>query len=289
MSSPDPAAAFRSDLEGKPAALLRLAASLPGADIIVRYAGDEDSGGGAGHGIPRRGAGGGRDVDTIGAVSPTDDPGRREPVSEPMTGRSMPGVRVPFAEAILLFPAVLLVMAMRSGLPWAPIGEPPRYFDFAGRILGGLVPYRDAPLEYPPLALVPWVLPRLLTERRVQLRLAAGRPERRPGSGHRRVPRLARPTRLVRGPATTVLATGAAAAARRRPCRGLAVRPAAGPARGPRPGRRRPRPSGRGGRPAGARRAGQGVPGRAHPGPRPVVPRRWPSARQPAGWRSRPW
>ncbi len=73
------------------------------------------------------------------------------------------GTRLPFAEVILLYPVALLVSALRSGLPWAPTGEPLRYFEFAGRILHGLVPYRDAPLEYPPLALVPWILPRLVS------------------------------------------------------------------------------------------------------------------------------
>ena len=83
-------------------------------------------------------------------------------MSTPATQRSQ--TRSPLAEMILLFPAVVLVTAMRSGLPWAPTGEPPRYFAFAGRILAdGLMPYRDMPLEYPPLALVPWLLPRLLT------------------------------------------------------------------------------------------------------------------------------
>ena len=62
----------------------------------------------------------------------------------------------------MAFPALLLVLALRSGLPWDPIGEPPRYFAFASQVFQGLVPYRDVPLEYPPLALVPWLLPRVV-------------------------------------------------------------------------------------------------------------------------------
>jgi hypothetical protein len=64
---------------------------------------------------------------------------------------------------VLLYPAILLAMAFRSGLPWQPRGEPPRYLGVANAILAGTVPYRDLHLEYPPLALVPWIVPRLVS------------------------------------------------------------------------------------------------------------------------------
>ena len=64
---------------------------------------------------------------------------------------------------VLLYPAILLAQAFQSGLPWRPRGEPPRYLAVANEILAGAVPYRDLPVEYPPLALVPWIVPRLVS------------------------------------------------------------------------------------------------------------------------------
>jgi Glycosyltransferase family 87 len=63
----------------------------------------------------------------------------------------------------LVYPAILLVMAFQSGLPWRPLGEPPRYLGVVNDILAGRIPYRDLPLEYPPLALVSWIVPRLVS------------------------------------------------------------------------------------------------------------------------------
>jgi len=39
------------------------------------------------------------------------------------------------------------------------------YFDYASRALAGAVPYRDYPVEYPPLAVPLFVIPRLVTDR----------------------------------------------------------------------------------------------------------------------------
>jgi hypothetical protein len=39
------------------------------------------------------------------------------------------------------------------------------YFDYASRAVGGAVPYRDYPVEYPPLAVLLFVIPRLATGR----------------------------------------------------------------------------------------------------------------------------
>jgi hypothetical protein len=69
----------------------------------------------------------------------------------------------PIAELVVLPAAILLMAAIRSGLAWNPTGEPPRYFDVAGKLLAGLVPYLQVPSEYPPLAFVPWLVPRLLS------------------------------------------------------------------------------------------------------------------------------
>jgi hypothetical protein len=57
---------------------------------------------------------------------------------------------------------VLFVVAVTPGPIFAGIMSDLRvYFDYSARLLAGAVPYRDFPLEYPPLALVPMSLPRL--------------------------------------------------------------------------------------------------------------------------------
>ena len=58
---------------------------------------------------------------------------------------------------------MLVVVAMTEGPAFTGITSDLRvYFEYSARLLGGAVPYRDFPLEYPPLALVPMTLPRLL-------------------------------------------------------------------------------------------------------------------------------
>jgi hypothetical protein len=57
---------------------------------------------------------------------------------------------------------VLVVIALTTGPAFSGVMSDLRvYFDDGGRLLGGAVPYRDFPLEYPPLALLPMTLPRL--------------------------------------------------------------------------------------------------------------------------------
>ena len=66
--------------------------------------------------------------------------------------------------ALILAPLgiVLFVVAVTPGPVFAGIMSDLRvYFDYSARLLAGAVPYRDFPLEYPPLALVPMSLPRL--------------------------------------------------------------------------------------------------------------------------------
>jgi hypothetical protein len=77
-------------------------------------------------------------------------------------GRRLSG-HEPVAELVALPAAILIMEAFRSGLPWAPTGEPPRYFEAAGRLLAGEIPYAEVPSEYPPLAFAAWLLPRLLS------------------------------------------------------------------------------------------------------------------------------
>lgn len=57
---------------------------------------------------------------------------------------------------------VVVVVVLTPGPAFAGVmGDLGVYFDDAGRLLGGAVPYRSFPLEYPPLALVPMTVPRL--------------------------------------------------------------------------------------------------------------------------------
>ena len=58
---------------------------------------------------------------------------------------------------------VLVVVVLTPGPAFAGVtGDLRVFFDDSGRLLGGAVPYRGFPLEYPPLALVPMTLPRLV-------------------------------------------------------------------------------------------------------------------------------
>jgi Glycosyltransferase family 87 len=67
--------------------------------------------------------------------------------------------------ALLLAPfaAVALAVALTPGPVFDGVtGDLRGYFQDSGRLLGGAVPYRDFPLEYPPFALLPMTLPRLV-------------------------------------------------------------------------------------------------------------------------------
>ena len=58
---------------------------------------------------------------------------------------------------------MLVVIALTTGPAFSGVMSDLRvFFDDSGRLLGGAVPYRGFPLEYPPLALVPMTLPRLV-------------------------------------------------------------------------------------------------------------------------------
>jgi hypothetical protein len=57
---------------------------------------------------------------------------------------------------------VLIVIVLTTGPAFSGVMSDLRvYFDDGGRLLRGAVPYRQFPLEYPPLSLVPMSLPRL--------------------------------------------------------------------------------------------------------------------------------
>jgi hypothetical protein len=58
--------------------------------------------------------------------------------------------------------AVGAVLAAIVALARTVEGGPDPFPDYAARIVGGEIPYRDYPLEYPPLALFPLVMPRIL-------------------------------------------------------------------------------------------------------------------------------
>jgi hypothetical protein len=58
---------------------------------------------------------------------------------------------------------VLVVIALTTGPAFSGVMSDLRvFFDDGGRLLGGAIPYRGFPLEYPPLALAPMTLPRLV-------------------------------------------------------------------------------------------------------------------------------
>jgi Glycosyltransferase family 87 len=63
--------------------------------------------------------------------------------------------------AILLAP--LLGVGLYGQLGAAALHDDRLYFDYASRALAGAVPYRDYPVEYPPLAIPLFVVPRLAT------------------------------------------------------------------------------------------------------------------------------
>jgi Glycosyltransferase family 87 len=58
---------------------------------------------------------------------------------------------------------VLVVVVLTPGPAFAGVtGDVGVFFGYANRLLGGAIPYRGFPLEYPPLALVPMSIPRLV-------------------------------------------------------------------------------------------------------------------------------
>lgn len=58
---------------------------------------------------------------------------------------------------------LLLVVALTPASALFPNeGDVLLYFQDGQRVLAGLIPYRDFPFEYPPLALLPMILPQLL-------------------------------------------------------------------------------------------------------------------------------
>jgi hypothetical protein len=64
---------------------------------------------------------------------------------------------------LLALPAVFVLFAAATRFPVLPVpsGALLEYFEQAGRVLSGMIPYRDFPSEYPPLASLPLVLPHL--------------------------------------------------------------------------------------------------------------------------------
>ena len=71
---------------------------------------------------------------------------------------------VPYVAGLLApLGIVLVVVALTTGPAFSGVMSDLRvYFDDGGRLLAGGVQYGDFPLEYPPLALVPMTLPRLV-------------------------------------------------------------------------------------------------------------------------------
>lgn len=58
---------------------------------------------------------------------------------------------------------VLVIVVLTPGPAFAGVtGDVGVFFGYADRLLGGAIPYRGFPLEYPPLALVPMSIPRLV-------------------------------------------------------------------------------------------------------------------------------
>ena len=83
------------------------------------------------------------------------------PLSRP---RSAAATRAPLAILVLLYAIPLVVAAITPGADFAggPQGDVRLYLDKASALLSGQVPYRDFPLEYPPFALIPMVVPYVL-------------------------------------------------------------------------------------------------------------------------------
>ena len=85
-----------------------------------------------------------------------------------MTPPPRPGVaaanRAPLPLLVLLYAIPFAVAAVTpvSEFQGGPQGDVGLYFRRASEVLSGLVPYRDFPLEYPPFALVPMVVPYVL-------------------------------------------------------------------------------------------------------------------------------
>jgi hypothetical protein len=69
-----------------------------------------------------------------------------------------------FLPLLALLPCIALLLGAQLSWPlisqWQ--GDLEIYARYADQIVQGRLPYRDFPVEYPPLALVPFVVPRLL-------------------------------------------------------------------------------------------------------------------------------
>ncbi len=68
-------------------------------------------------------------------------------------------------QTVILFAAVhiLLVVILVFVFNVGELGDTRAYFDYSSRIIHGEVPYRDFDIEYPPLSLLTFIPPRLLT------------------------------------------------------------------------------------------------------------------------------
>ena len=75
----------------------------------------------------------------------------------PVTADSVRGRLIPVTALVVGVATTLAVILARPR-----DGGPTVFFEMANKVATGLVPYRDFVLEYPPLALVPLVIPRLI-------------------------------------------------------------------------------------------------------------------------------
>ena len=71
-------------------------------------------------------------------------------------------LRTRFSASSVAFLAIGAAVAAFVFLAQPNEGDPPVFMGIANRVASGEIPYRDFPVEYPPLALLPLVLPRLL-------------------------------------------------------------------------------------------------------------------------------
>jgi hypothetical protein len=84
------------------------------------------------------------------------------PPSSAAAARRPPAARTLVLALLYLLPLAVAALTPGSDLRGGPQGDVSLYWDKARSVLDGLVPYRDFPLEYPPLALVPMVVPYIL-------------------------------------------------------------------------------------------------------------------------------
>jgi hypothetical protein len=83
-------------------------------------------------------------------------------------GRPWSGVAIDLA--LIPFGLVALVAALMPVASLHPYqGDVAQYLDISDRIVAGQVPYRDFHLVYPPLALLPMLIPRLVWPGQVDL------------------------------------------------------------------------------------------------------------------------